>query len=51
MQLKIKVPTDVHKAAHLIFIDEIGYSLIKRIINPPNNGKKIITDNKGQLVI
>ena len=31
--------------------DKFSPDLIKRIIKAPSNGKKIITDNKGQLVI
>ena len=40
-QLKIKVPTDVHKAAHFILEIDSFVSFISVIIKAPIRGKKI----------
>ena len=50
-QLNIKVPIEVHKAAHLILLlDEQSY-FMKKIINIPNRGRKIVTEIKGHSII
>ena len=45
--LRIKVPIEVHKAAHFILFDDDKSSFIKKIINAPIKGKKIVTESKG----
>ena len=50
-QLRINVPMEVQRAAHLILLKEVSSSLIKKIIEAPNIGKKIVTVNMGHSVI
>ena len=47
MQLRINVPNEVKRAAHLILFAEISSSFINKIIKDPKRGKKIVTLNKG----
>ena len=46
-QLRIKVPKEVIRAAHLILLDDISSSLINKIIKDPKRGKKIVTLRSG----
>ena len=50
-QLNMKVPKEVHNAAHRIFVADSSVSLINRIINEPAIGKKIVKEVIGQLII
>ena len=50
-QLKTKVPIDVQSAAHLILLDVVSSSLIKKIIKAPIRGKKIVAEIIGQSII
>ena len=47
----MNVPMEVQRAAHLILLKEVSSSLIKKMIDAPNIGKKIVTVNMGHSVI
>ena len=50
-QLSINVPIEDQNAAHFIYTIDSFVTLIKKIINALNKGRKIVKVNKGKLSI